>query len=524
MYDDEKWAAELFGQAELGDERRSRRAQPLALSMLRDPGKSIPEQTRTWGGTKAAYRLLNSSDVSRQALLQPHVAHTREVCASEPVVLFVQDTTELDFTHMEHAQGYGPIGNHQGHGLLAHSLLALAPAGDVLGLAAQQCWARPNGPTRRGTETSVQRKKRPGLESGVWLETLRAAGPVPEGCRWISIGDRGSDSFDDWLGAGKLGWQCLSRLFVDRRTGKTSKWLTDARRLPAGGQIVVPQRARPGQAARTLHLNVAWQTVEVLAPRNAPGHRHTPPLPASVVRCWDDQYGLEWLLLATWPVTCFDEAAQCVHWYEQRWSIEEFHKCLKTGCRIERSQLKQAQAVQTLLGFASIVATRLLELTRRVRRQPEQPAREYIDKDYLTVLCARQGLAAQTLTVHGYWREVARLGGFLARRSDADPGWQTLSRGLLRLEVLCSDRHAEQALQLHLDGNHIRIADSLRRGRLGAGSCRLVAVARAMRVLSVFISCVHGWTIRVLPLGAADSAPTLPAPFRAPLAPCWRLL
>jgi hypothetical protein len=40
-----------------------------------------------------------------------------------------------------------------------------------------------------------------------------------------------------------------------------------------------------------------------------------------------------------------------------------------------------------------------------------------------------------TLTVdpqtpaYEFWREVAKLGGFLARRRDGEPGWQTLWRG-----------------------------------------------------------------------------------------------
>ncbi|MHB8254256.1 MAG: transposase [Acidiferrobacter sp.] len=98
-------------------------------------------------------------------------------------------------------------------------------------------------------------------------------------------------------------------------------------------------------------VTLAWYTAQVLPPRNNPLLAHRPPLTASIVRCWDDRYGVEWLLLATWPVNSADDAAQYVQWYEQRWSIEEFHKCLKSGCQIERSQLKQAQAVDVLLGF-----------------------------------------------------------------------------------------------------------------------------------------------------------------------------
>jgi hypothetical protein len=37
------------------------------------------------------------------------------------------------------------------------------------------------------------------------------------------------------------------------------------------------------------------------------------------------------------------------------------------------------------------------------------------------------------LTVRDFWRETAKLGGFLGRTSDGEPGWQTLWHGFLRL-------------------------------------------------------------------------------------------
>lgn len=433
-YEDELWIAQQFGQADLGDARRSRRAQQLGLSMLQAPGSGLPKQTETWGGLKAAYRLLHCEDVTREKLMQPHFEQTLAAARAQPVTLFVQDTTELDFSQMEHAEGFGPIGDNRGSGLLVHSLLALTPEGQVLGLGTQHSWARPLGPPHKRTETRAQRQVRPNKESEVWPKLLEAVGTVPTDQCWVSVGDRGSDSFDYWTRAVAIGWHCLSRIFTDRRTADNNHLLTKARDLPAQSQIVVDQRARPGQAARTLHLNLAWDTAQVLPPRNNPTLAKHPVLTVSVVRCWDDQHKVEWLLLATWPVNSVDDAAQCVQWYGQRWSIEEFHKCLKSGCRMESSQLKQAKAVDVLLGFCSIVSVRLLALARLARLRPDEPASKHIEPTYLTVLCAMRKLNPATLTVRGYWREVARIGGFLARTLDGDPGWKTLWQGLIELE------------------------------------------------------------------------------------------
>lgn len=432
MRDDEQWIAEQFGQAELGDARRSRRAEQVALAMLAVPGKGLPTQTKTWGGLKAAYRLMNSPDVTREKLMKPHFKQTLAVAG--PGTLFVQDTTELDFTQKKQTEGFGPIGNHKGSGLFVHSLMAMTPEGQVLGLAGQRTWARSKGPAHKKTETRAQRQVRTGKESEVWAGILADVGPVPEGQRWISVGDRGSDSFDYWQSATAMGWECLSRIYINRRTDENGHLLDRARLLPAQGREVVQRRARPGKAAHTLHLALAWSAVQVLPPCNRPKSAQLAPLDVSVIRCWDDAHGVEWLLLSTGPVNSLEDAAQCVRCYEQRWSIEEFHKCLKSGCHIEDSQFKTAGAVDVLLGFCSITAVRLLALARMARIQPETPATSCIDADYLRVLCAVRKLSAETLTVRCYWREIAKMGGFLARTRDGDPGWQTLWKGLLKLE------------------------------------------------------------------------------------------
>ena len=195
-FEDQSWIAQQLGQADPGDARRARRAQQLALCLLAAPGCGLPKQTHTWGGLKAAYRLLHCEDVTRVKVMQPHGMQTLAAACAQPVTLFVQDTTERDFSALTHAEGFGPIGDNRGSGLFVHSLLALTPAGEVLGLAAQHTWARASGPPRKQTETRAQRQVRPAKESEVWPQLLETVGPVPSGQRWVSVGDRGSDSFD----------------------------------------------------------------------------------------------------------------------------------------------------------------------------------------------------------------------------------------------------------------------------------------------------------------------------------------
>lgn len=52
------------------------------------------------------------------------------------------------------------------------------------------------------------------------------------------------------------------------------------------------------------------------------------------------------------------------------------------------------------------------------------------------VLCGLRGVPEEKLSVREYWREVARLGGFLGRKGGGNPGWQTLWKGLTKLDDL----------------------------------------------------------------------------------------
>jgi hypothetical protein len=52
----------------------------------------------------------------------------------------------------------------------------------------------------------------------------------------------------------------------------------------------------------------------------------------------------------------------------------------------------------------------------------------------LTLVAAKFQLNPATLTLKVFWHSVARLGGFLARKHDGDPGWQTLWKGWFRLQ------------------------------------------------------------------------------------------
>jgi len=72
------WAQQQFGECDLGDKRRTRRAVETAAKFAANPDGSTPKQMETWADCQGAYRLFHEEDVTFEALTAPHFQHTRE--------------------------------------------------------------------------------------------------------------------------------------------------------------------------------------------------------------------------------------------------------------------------------------------------------------------------------------------------------------------------------------------------------------------------------------------------------------
>ena len=139
---DTNWAVSEFADAELGDERRTKRLVELANVLGQHPTAALPEACGDGGMLKAAYRFFDNDAIDAQDMLQSNVESTYRRLHYASVVLAVQDTTEVNWTRHPATQGLGPLGHTACHGLLVHTTLAFTPERVPLGLLAQQVWAR----------------------------------------------------------------------------------------------------------------------------------------------------------------------------------------------------------------------------------------------------------------------------------------------------------------------------------------------------------------------------------------------
>lgn len=434
IYENEKWIEKNFKNTKLGDKRRNSRLLKVASCMLKCPQDSIPKQMNKWHDTKAAYRFFSNPEINHKAIQNGHHKNVIEEAkhTSSPL-LFIQDTSSLDYTDHPSTRNIGHIGNHEGKGLMIHSCLALKLDNNhqsLLGLAAQQVWDRKH-PSRVKTETKSERHKR-NNESEVWKKNLRLIGNPLENNFWISVGDRTNDIFEFFDYCFKNKWAYLVRAAQNRSIeGDLEYSLDTIRSQKPVGNINIEIRRKENQGLRKITLNISFQKVDVRPPQRL--QKEKEPISMWMIRCWNEEENLEWVLYTNIPINTIEEAAEKCYWYSLRWLIEEYHKCLKTGCSIEKRQLENGRALKAVLGVLAIISIRLLELKYLARQGDQLLAKDEVPKILIKIICKKVELKEEGLTLRRFWIGVAQLGGFLARKSDGDPGWQTTWKGWMEL-------------------------------------------------------------------------------------------
>src|SRR3989440_2785619 len=454
LLDPKSWAERTFGRVQLHDRRRTRRAVQAANRMAANPLGSLPAQMQTWRETKALYRLLDEPDVSFAALMQPHLQQTREQANSAPVVLLVQDTTDIDLSHRRKISGVGQIGNERGRGFFVQTVLAVRPGTrEVLGCMAQEPFVRVPAPEG---EQRYQRRKREERETDVWMRQVQTIGTPESASLWVHVGDRGADMFPFFQACRSTQTHFLVRAAQNRRVQESEEEitysLTQARTFPSQASRVLELPARHGHQKRSAQLQLAFGQMTLLPPRHEP-RASKEPLTVWVIRVWEEEAPegeepLEWVLLTSVPTTTIEEAWERVDWYGRSFLDEDYHQCLKSGCRIEQRQGPPVDGLMRLLGLLSPLAVRLLQVRACAREDPERPANAVIEPLMLVVLAQRSGHAPATMTVGTFWTEVARLGGYLARSHDGPPGWRTIWKGWLSLQTLLERVHLAFHLRL----------------------------------------------------------------------------
>ncbi|MFZ5487949.1 MAG: IS4 family transposase [Pseudomonadota bacterium] len=443
---DEDWAAAEFGTAELGDARRRKRLLTLARRLASAPHCSLP-QALSRAELKAAYRFFDNEQVDPEGILAPHTAQTIARMRKLPVVLVACDSTEFNLTHLAATTGLGHGSQAHLRGFFMHSQLALAPEGLPLGVVGLKCWARDLaalGQRHRRRSRALAEK-----ESAKWVQGLGQLKRLASHCAdttIVAVCDREADLYELFAEPRAPNVHWLVRAAWDRRVAHPQAHLWAAMAaapLLGSRELAVP--ARDKASARRAQLALRAATVRL----RRPTRRRAGALPTEVEvhALWaietDPPAGaepIEWLLLSSAPIADYDQACERLDWYARRWTIESWHRVLKSGCRIEARQFGSLERFVRATALFAVIAWRILYATWLARLEPALSCEVLLTRpEWQALYCRTHASAsppkrAPTLAEAIAW--VARLGGYLGRKHDRPPGPTVLWRGFLALHEI----------------------------------------------------------------------------------------
>jgi hypothetical protein len=428
----EIWACQETIDAQLGDARRNLRLARIVTTLAEHPESSIPEAMGDWGQLKATYRFFDNPNCDPQEILAAHRRSTLRRIVGRDLILIAEDTTQFDFSTHHAAQGMGPTGAKGLQGFFMHSALGMTVEGIPLGLLGCRTW-------KRAPEPQEGQPK----ESARWPEMLTGAtADLPPECHTVTICDREADFFEFLSAAARQEQRVLVRASHNRTlVGEAARLWETMATAPSLGRLEVHIPRGDDRAPRRAQLELRSRPVTIPAPAYRGRERLAPvAIVAVLAEEREPPQGedpVSWMLLTTIPVGTFEQAAQCVVWYTYRWRIERFHYALKSGCGIEKLQLETAARLHTALAVYCLVAWRLLYLTYAAREQPDQPCTLFLTEVEWKALYGRihrtPHVPADPPDVRTAVRWIAKLGGFLGRKSDGEPGVKVIWRGFRRL-------------------------------------------------------------------------------------------
>jgi hypothetical protein len=397
--DGNQWAEHEFGGAPLGDTRLSKRLVSIAIAKGESPGRAFSGAVNgDWPATKAYYRMIEQPDdsaVSLPNIIEPHRRRTVRRMMDQGTVLCIQDGSELNYTNLDQCRGLGVLkANQTGaktKGMNLHSTFTVATNGLPLGILKSQCISpkeKDINDKRKPSAIPIEEKK-----TFVWIEHHRdlveLSKEMPQ-TRLIDVCDREADFFELFDEQRRNpGVDLLVRASHNRKIKQDPfKLFTAVRETPVQGRVRVPipkesarpkkskQKARKARAARLADCAVRILHLELPAPEH---YGNKEPVNLCVVHALEENPlpgtdPVEWFLLTTMKVSSCTDAERCLRWYTLRWRIEDWHRVLKSGCRIDDLANETAERLRRAIAINLVIAWRIMLMTLLGRETPELPA------------------------------------------------------------------------------------------------------------------------------------------------------
>jgi hypothetical protein len=468
------WACDEVADVDLGDQRLNERLTHILTALGERPTASIPAACGGYAEMTAAYRFFDNERVEYAAILAPHAAQTDRRVQAQPVVLCVQDTSEIDLTRPQQlVAGAGPLAEETRQGFFLHLLEAFTPDGTPLGQVWSHTWAREPDPLGLTADEKRERRRAAPIEakeSFRWLEGLRRTRALAERCPGtlcVCVADSEADIYElfaEPCGATNpvpfLIRLCQNRALTPADTPAAEEETAAQARLIRERVAATPVRftntitvrartakfaceergRRQARQARTALVEVR-ATPLTLRPPSRPD-RQLAEVTAHVVQVREvhppaGEDAVEWLLVTTLPIASDDDVRTVIHYYTVRWTIEVFFRILKSGCRVEERRFERVARLERCLAVYLIVAWRTLYVCRLSRSCPDIDCEAvFAPSEWQAVwtVMHQQKPPKKPPQLGVFIRLVAELGGYVDRPGRQDPpGPQTIWLGLQRM-------------------------------------------------------------------------------------------
>ena len=461
---EETWAKKEFGNAPLGDKRLSNRLVGCASAKAKIPDRSFTGVAKgDWPSVKGYYRMIDHPDetaVTMENILKPHRERTIRRMMAQNTVLCIQDGCTLNYSSLSQCEGLGVIATNQtgaqSMGLNLHSTFVVNPKGLPLGILRAECLAR---------EAKSKEDKRPAASIPIeekktysWIQSLRDCMEISRKMPYtkvISVTDREADFYELFDEQRKNPCvDLLVRAKHNRAITGGDKLFSAVEESPVCGRLSITvgrksarpkkskQKASPKRLGRTAEVSLQYKSVELRSPDG--DDVNNVPITLTIVHVVEDnppegEEGIEWFLLTTVKVESAKDAEKCLRWYCLRWRIEDWHRVLKSGCRIEDAAHKTAERLKRAIAINLVIGWRIMLMTLLGRETPELSAEvlfSTIEIEVLSAFAKKKGLPPPD-NLGSAVQLVAKIGGYLGRRSDPPPGHQLMWQGYSYLQLMC---------------------------------------------------------------------------------------
>jgi Transposase DNA-binding/Transposase DDE domain len=457
------WAKASFGDARLGDTRRTRRLVELAAALARRAGSSIPAACEgNPAAVEGAYRFARNDAIEPGGIAEAGFEATAALVkkGKHTVLLAPEDSTVLSYEH--DVDDLGDVGGPPStatQGIWAHSAILVDPLAErTLGLVAQHRWVRK--PEEYGKRH--QRKELPyeEKESFKWQRTaegMRRRLGTEVMARVVGVCDREGDVYPYLANKLEHSERFIVRAEWNRNVTEQENvdHLRDVlKAVPVLGNAEVELPQRGGRAERKAKLRLTSATVELRRPKSLevkyPSTLEVNAVLAEELKPPKGEAALSWMLLTTEPVESLADVENVLEWYRMRWRIEVFHKAWKTGAGVERQRLQTAENLERIAVVLAFVAIRLIQLRELFEEGAEVGCDQLLDKETWTLLwvCVEKKKPPRTAPPAEWaYRALARFAGWTDTKRTGKVGWDTLWKGWSRLQERYEGLQAYKRMQ-----------------------------------------------------------------------------